>query len=216
MLRVMYRNGDSDDGETMALAMAHAVQLAQENKWPIHFTYNQKNSFPPSDLSKIYDEKQLNKLTKGIKLNLSNKNIVLDYYPPKDIAYNKLGLIFAPYLTFEMLNEFDAISDAQCIVFLPWSNSDGDKWENAWPEVQVMNAEPLKITQLPEEVEKVLMGLDYIINKHGLHPSDKKKIKSEIQELKKQGHELNYELIEGWLVRHRWSNSIRPQLLNLI
>jgi hypothetical protein len=125
------------------------------------------------------------------------------------------GLLVGAHISIKDMNKLDDAWGAQAIMYLPWTDKEGQEWHATWhPETvgpKTQNAPP---SSLLKPVEEALRELTESINLGtGLgHPSDKKHAERAFDRLRSEGHSFDPAEVRRWAQRNGWSSNAAADL----
>lgn len=125
------------------------------------------------------------------------------------------GLLVGAHISTKDMNKLDDSWGAQAIMYLPWSDAEGQEWRATWhPETVGANVQNIPLSTLPKPVEDALRQLTKAVNLGtGLnHPSDRKRAEHTINDLRADGFSFDHAEVRRWAQRNGWSSSAAEDL----
>lgn len=125
------------------------------------------------------------------------------------------GLIVGAHISNKDMTKIDDTWNAQAIIYLPWSEGEGEEWQATWkPETIGPATIPTPTSTLTAPVEEALSRLTQHINLGtGLgHPSDKQHAIRVMGNLIAEGHSFDPADVHHWAQRHGWSSKSAADL----
>jgi hypothetical protein len=125
------------------------------------------------------------------------------------------GLLVGAHVSIKDMNKLDDSWSAQAIMYLPWSDAEGQEWQATWnPQTVGAKTQDTPTSSLAKAVEEALHQLTQAINLGtGLgHPSDKKQAERTIDKIRADGHLFDPAEIRRWAQRNGWGSNAAADL----
>jgi hypothetical protein len=125
------------------------------------------------------------------------------------------GLLVGVHVSIKDMNKLDDSLGAQAVMYLPWSDIEGQDWQATWnPQTLGAKTQNTSPSSLSKTVEEALYQLTRGINLGtGLsHPSDKKHAQRTVDKLRADGHSFDPVEVRRWAQRNGWNSSAAGDL----
>jgi hypothetical protein len=203
-------------GAQITAALAGIVGICRQEKIDrVTLVIPKKGGWEFSEVARILGPAATKALLKGKPVSL-NSGVTMTLESPSTFRNSaSRGLIVGAHISDRDMAMIDDSWDAQAIMFLPWSETEGRAWQATWkPETIGPSTWTAPVSALAAPVEEALEMLTRNINLgSGLgHPSDKALAVKVIGRLRAEGHPLDPVEIKRWALRHAWSSHAASDL----
>ncbi len=212
--------GDSQEPETLGLALAYAQEIAKKQEArDVLLVTHAKGQLRHTGLAANLGENAARALLDGRGVALAS-GATLRHGTLATLRYaSGRAVIVAYYADDRLLDFVDGMDGVQGVVAVPWVAGDAGQWRERWAPIVHGEEKQTPAAILDDPVvEAALRSVTHMINLSNslIQSHDKEWVDGALRILRARGHVLDAAKIRNWAIRNGWKPGAADDLARLV